>query len=275
MGKVRTTTVVFELPQRLGILQYVEYEPPRREWCTKDGCPYEGVLTAEGCKKGVCLRYRVWVFSKDGRQWKPGERLRKRREEEGGGRCLRQQVADALMELAERSFAIEVNSECGIAINGVAVSRPHCRSVDECVKQMLEEYRRKLEGPPPPRRNPEEEEYEALLQQHLWLRWWSRDMVLDALRHDRRTLQSLLHRLNEVPHFVAGFLGRFDLDLRCIIDIYRSINGYCISFCVKDFDPRTYCYEPDRGWYATPQPKFLRLKPLEDGKLTEIYTVGG
>jgi hypothetical protein len=45
--KVKTVVSVFELPQRLGILQYVEYEPPRG-WCTNDGCLYEGVLTAEG-----------------------------------------------------------------------------------------------------------------------------------------------------------------------------------------------------------------------------------
>ncbi len=38
------TAAVFELPQRLGILQYVEYEPPRG-WCT-DRCLYVGVLTA-------------------------------------------------------------------------------------------------------------------------------------------------------------------------------------------------------------------------------------
>jgi hypothetical protein len=28
--KVKTVAVVFELPQKLGILQYVEYEPPPR-----------------------------------------------------------------------------------------------------------------------------------------------------------------------------------------------------------------------------------------------------
>jgi hypothetical protein len=42
--KVKTTAAVFELPQRLGILQDVEYESPRG-WCT-DRCLYEGVLTA-------------------------------------------------------------------------------------------------------------------------------------------------------------------------------------------------------------------------------------
>jgi hypothetical protein len=40
--KIKTTAAVFELPQKLGVLQYVEYEPPPREWCT-DGCLYEGV----------------------------------------------------------------------------------------------------------------------------------------------------------------------------------------------------------------------------------------
>ena len=70
--KIKTTAAVFELPQKLGILQYVEYEPPPREWCTSDGCLYEGVLTAEGCRRGVCVRYRVWVHSRDRRRWEAG-----------------------------------------------------------------------------------------------------------------------------------------------------------------------------------------------------------
>jgi hypothetical protein len=85
--KVKTVVSVFDLPQRLGVLQYVEYEPPPREWCTEDGCPYEGVLTAEGCKKDVCVRYRVWVHSKDGRRWDVKERWTRRRDEDVGG-CI-------------------------------------------------------------------------------------------------------------------------------------------------------------------------------------------
>jgi hypothetical protein len=50
--RIRTTAAVFELPQKLGILQYVEYEPPPREWCAGGGCLYEEVLTAEGCRRG-------------------------------------------------------------------------------------------------------------------------------------------------------------------------------------------------------------------------------
>jgi hypothetical protein len=97
--KIKTVAAVFELPQKLGILQYVEYEPPR-EWCT-DGCLYEGLLTAEGCRKGICIKYRVWVWSKDKRRWEAKEKWRRRRDEDVGG-CIWQQVADALGELADR-----------------------------------------------------------------------------------------------------------------------------------------------------------------------------
>ncbi len=74
-GVYMTTAAVFELPQRLGILQYVEYEPPGG-WCT-DRCLYVGVLTAEGCRKGLCVRYRG-VHSGDGRRWRVREAWRRR-----------------------------------------------------------------------------------------------------------------------------------------------------------------------------------------------------
>ncbi len=82
--KVKTVASVFELPQRLGVLQYVEYEPSPRELCTSEGCLYEGLLTAEGCRKGVCVKYHVWVHSRDRRRWEAKERWRRRRDEEVG-----------------------------------------------------------------------------------------------------------------------------------------------------------------------------------------------
>jgi len=143
---MRVEVSLFELPTLLGIPQHVEYEPPPREWCTPDGCPHEGILTAEGCRKGVCIRYRAWGFSWDGRRWTAKGRLRGKRDEEGGG-CLRQQVADALWEVAER-FEVEVDRECGIVVNGVYIGRVSCRTVDECVGEILREYERRSREPP-------------------------------------------------------------------------------------------------------------------------------
>jgi hypothetical protein len=159
------TAAVFELPQKLGILQYVEYEPPPKEWCTIE-CLYEGLLTAEGCKKGICVCYRVLVWSKDRKKWEAKERWRRRRDEDAGG-CIKQQVADALWELAEKydvgvwykrveekvGIRYEVHVYCGPVVNGVELDQPQCRTAEECVKQILEDYRREVEKmrePPPP-----------------------------------------------------------------------------------------------------------------------------
>ncbi len=169
--KIKTTAAVFELPQRLGVLQYVEYEPPPKEWCTNDGCLYEGMLTAEGCRRGVCVRYRVWVHSRDRRTWEVKEKWRKRREEAGG--CIRQQVADALWELSEKydvgvwyeyrrvgTWINQYDVFCGVVVNGVRLDQPHCRTVEDCVRQILEDYKREVERlsePPPPPPDPAEE----------------------------------------------------------------------------------------------------------------------
>jgi hypothetical protein len=154
--KIKTTAAAFELPQKLGILQYMEHEPPPREWSTSEGCLYEGVLTAEGCRKGVCVRYRVWVYSRDRRRWEVKEKWRSRDEEAGG--CIRQQVADALWELSGRfevglwyeyvRVGVGINQYdvfCGVVVNGVKLDQPHCRSAEECVEEMLRDYRREVE----------------------------------------------------------------------------------------------------------------------------------
>jgi len=163
--RIRTMAAVFELPQKLGVLQYVEYEPPPREWCTSDGCLYEGVLTAEGCRKGICVKYRVWVHSRDRRRWEIGERWRRRRDEEAGG-CIRQQVADALWELSGKydvgvwyeyrrvgMWVDQYDVFCGVVVDGVRLYQPQCRSVEDCVRQILEDYKREVERlrePPQP-----------------------------------------------------------------------------------------------------------------------------
>jgi hypothetical protein len=154
--KIKITAVVFELPQKLGILQYVEYEPPPREWCV-NGCLYEGLLTAEGCRKGVCVRYRVFVWSKDRKTWRTKEKWRRRRGEDLGG-CLRQAVAEALWELAGKydvgvwyeykRLGIGINQYevfCGVVVNGVKLYQPYCRTVEDCVRRILEDYKREVE----------------------------------------------------------------------------------------------------------------------------------
>jgi hypothetical protein len=206
--KIKTTASVFELPKRLGIIQQVEYELPRREWCAEDGCLYEGVLTAEGCRKGICVKYRVWVHSRDRRRWEAKEKWRRRRDEDVGG-CIRQQVADALWELAGRfevglwyeyvRVGMGINQYdvfCGVVVNGVRLGQPHCRTAEECVEQILEEYKHEVERlstPPPP---PPPDLAEELLREYPelgafgveWVRKWLdlRDRLIEIAKVLRR-----------------------------------------------------------------------------------------
>jgi hypothetical protein len=99
-----------------------------------------------------------------------GERWRRQRDEEAGG-CIRQQVADALWVLSDVGVWYEykrvgtwINQYdvfCGVVMGGVRLDQPHCRTAEDCVKQILEDYRREVERmrepPPPPPPDPAEE----------------------------------------------------------------------------------------------------------------------
>jgi len=272
-NKIKTAAPVFELPQRLGILQYVEYEPPPKEWCS-DGCLYEGVLTAEGCRKGICIKYRVWVHSRDRRQWEARERWRKRRNEESG--WLNQWVADALMELSER-HVIEIDRYRTIIIDGTPIGVPSCRSAEECYREILSELKRAREAPPPPPPpDPAEEEYKMLIERFPIVRTWRKDIVIDLIRKEKKQLLETLEKLAnpEVPDIVPLFLSRFDVSLGCGVEVYRGIetDEYCISFCVKDIMPRImrYCYSKGGGW----RPLEGTLRPFKVGivdGLRDVY----
>ncbi len=282
--KIKTTASVFELPQKLGILQYVEYEPPPREWCTSDGCLYEGVLTAEGCRKGVCIKYRVWVWSKDRRRWEAKERWRRRRSEEAGG-CIKQQVADALWELSGKydvgvwyervRVGVWVNQYdvfCGVVVNGVRLSQPHCRTVEDCVKQILEEYKREVEKmkepPPPPLPDPAEEllkEYPELEAFGVdWVRKWAvlKERLVEIAKVLRRypwmvevikqRPMSILH-----PYMVEVYVTR-DGSEACL-----SLNPP-IAFCARDGAVREVRLELE----------FKRYEVYED-KIREVYRPKG
>jgi hypothetical protein len=281
--KIRATAVVFELPQKLGILQYVEYEPPPREWCTNDGCLYEGVLTAEGCKRGVCIKYRVWVHSRDRRRWEAKERWRRRSEEVGG--CIKQQVADALWELSDRfdvglwyeyrRVGMGINQYdvfCGVVVNGVRLSQPHCRTVEDCVRQILEDYKRELERlrepPQPPPPGPAEKllrewpELEAFGVE--WVRKWVilRDRLVEIAKVLRRfpwMIEVIKQRPMSIPH-------------PYMVEAYVARDGS--EMCLSLNPPKAFCARDGAVKEVRLELEFKRYETYED-KIREVYRPKG
>jgi hypothetical protein len=90
----------------------------------------------------------------------------------------------------------EVHVYCNVVVNGVRLSQPHCRTVNECAGQTLEEYKREVERlrtpPPPPPPYPAEEllrEYPELSAFGVeWIRKWLvlRDRLVEIVKVVRR-----------------------------------------------------------------------------------------
>jgi len=282
--KIKTVAVVFELPQKLGILQYVEYEPPPREWCTSEGCLYEGLLTVEGCKRGVCIKYRVWVWSKDRKRWEVKEKWRRRRDENAGG-CIRQQVADALWELAGRfevgvwyeyrRVAAGVNQYdvfCGVVVNGVRLYQPHCRSVEDCVRQILEDYKREVEKmkepPPPPPPDPAEEllrewpELGAFGTE--WVRKW-----LDL----RERLVEIAKVMRRYPWMVDVIKQRpMSILHPYAVEVYMARDGS--EACISLTSSKAFCAQNGAVKEVRLELEFKRYEEYEE-KMREVYRPKG
>jgi hypothetical protein len=240
--KVKTVAAVFELPQRLGILQHIEYEPPPREWCTNDGCLYEGVLTAEGCRRGVCIKYRVWVHSRDRRRWEVKERWRRRRDEEAGG-CIRQQVVDALWELA--------------------------------VEEMLRDYRREVERlrePPEPALVVRSDPVEELLKEWPelevfgveWVRKW-----LDL----RERLIEIAKVMRKFPWIVDVVKQRpMSIFHPYVVEVYVARDGSDV--CLSLTSSKAYCAQDGSVREVRLELEFKRYETHEE-KIREVYRPKG
>jgi hypothetical protein len=283
--KVKTVASVFELPQKLGILQNIEYEPPRREWCTGDGCLYEGLLTAEGCRKGICVRYRVLVHSKDRRTWGVKERWRRRRDEEAGG-CIRQQVADALWEVFERGMDVGVWYEykrvgtwlhqfdvfCGVEVNGVRLDQPYCRTAEECVEEILRDYKREVERlrepPPPPPPDPAEE----LLREWPELEAFGVDWVKKWL--------ALRERLVEIAKVMRRFPWMVDVIRQrpmsilhpYTVEVYVARDGS--EACLSLTPSKAYCARDGAAREVKLELEF-KLYEVYEEKIREVYKPKG
>jgi hypothetical protein len=286
--RIRTTAAVFELPQKLGVLQYVEYEPPPKEWCTSDGCLYEGLLTAEGCRRGVCVRYRVWVHSRDRRRWEVGERWRRRRDEDVGG-CIKQQVADALWELSGK-YDVGVWYEyvrvgagvnqcdvfCGVVVDGVKLDQPYCRAVEECVEQILEDYKRELERfrePPEPALVVKIDPVEELLREYPELSAFGVEWVRAWAPHARERLVEIAKVLRRFPWMVevvrqrpVGILHPY------AVEVYVARDGSDV--CLSLTSSKAYCAQDGAVKEVKLELEFKRYETYED-KTREVYRPKG
>ncbi len=271
---IKTVATVFELPSKLGILQYVEYEPRR----------YEGLLTAEGCRRGVCVKYKAIVVSEDGKRWQIKGLIRESMVSLGG--CIRQQVADALWELAGR-YEVGVWYDvkmvgfpypnrrivtCGIVVNGVRLDQPNCVDVDDCIETILRYYRyalEKMREPPQTEANPAEE----LLQKWPELQAFGVDWVRAWAPHARERLIEIAKAMRRYPWMMEVIKkGPLDNFNPYTVEVYAAKDSTVV--CLSLSQLRTYCAQNGAVRAVKLGLEFSRYEVYE-GKKWAVYRPKG
>jgi hypothetical protein len=232
----------------------------------------------------VCVRYRVWVHSRDRRKWEVKEKWRRRRDEEVG-RCLRQQVADALWELAEkynvgvwyeyRRVGMGVNQYdvfCGVVVNGVRLGQPHCRTAEECARQTLEDYKREVEKMKEPPTLPPPDPAEELLREWPELgafgtEWVKKWLVLrERLIEIAKTLRKFPWMVDVVRQRPMSILHPY------MVEVYVAVDRS--EVCLSLNQLKAYCARNGVVKAVKLELEFNRYETYEE-KIREVYRPKG
>ncbi len=138
-------------------------------------------------------------------------------------------------------FRYETYVFCGVVVNGVELDQPHCRTVDECIKQILEEYKREVErlrepSPPPPP-DPAEEllrewpELQAFGVE--WVRKWA--ILKERLVEIAKVLRRFPWMVEVVKQRPMNILHPY------MIEVYVARDGS--EACLSLNPPKAFCVQ--------------------------------
>jgi len=197
-------------------------------------------------------------------------------------------VADASWELADR-FDVGVWYEyrgvgmwvnqydvfCGVVVNGVKLYQPQCRAVEECVEEILRDYRREVERlkePPEPALVIKIDSVEELLREWPelgafgteWVRKW---LVL------RDRLVEIASVLRRYPWMVEVVKQRpMSILHPYMVEVYVAKDGS--EACLSLNPPKAYCARDGAVKETRLELAFSRYEVYGD-KIREVYRPKG
>jgi len=165
----------------------------------------------------------------------------------------------------------EVHVYCGPVVNGVELNQPQCRTVNECAKQILEEYKselKRLKEPPKPSPDPAEE----LLREWPELQAFGVDWV--------RKWLDLRERLIEIAKVLRRFPWMDEVVRQrpmnilhpYMIEVYVTVDGS--EACLSLNPPNAFCARDGAVKEVRLELEFKRYEACED-KTREVYRPKG
>jgi len=215
------------------------------------------------------------------------ERWRRRSEEVGG--CLRQQVAEALWELSGRydvgvwyeyvRVGVGINQYevfCGVVVNGVKLYQPQCRSVEDCVRQILEDYKREVEKmnePPKPALVFKYDPVEELLREWPELEAFGVEWVRAWAPHSKERLVEIAKVMRRFPWMVEVVRQKpVSNPHPYLVEVYVAMDGS--EVCLSLNQLKAYCAKDGAVKEVRLELEFKRYEVYED-KIRGVYRPKG
>jgi hypothetical protein len=164
---------------------------------------------------------------------------------------------------------------CGVVVNGVRLYQPHCRVVDECVEEMLRDYRREVERlrePPEPALVIKIDPVEELLREYPelgafgveWVRKW-----LDL----RDRLVEIAKALRKFP-WTVGVVRQRPMNILhpYMVEVYVAKDGS--EACISLTSSKAYCAQNGAVKEVRLELEFSRYEVYEE-KIREVYRPKG
>jgi len=164
---------------------------------------------------------------------------------------------------------------CGVVVNGVKLDQPYCRAVDECIKQILEDYKRELEKlrePPKPALVIKVDPAEELLKEYPelsafgvdWVRKWLdlRDRLIEIAKVMRRypwMVDVIKQRPMSIVHPYT-------------VEVYVARDGSDV--CLSLTSSKAFCAQNGAVKDTKLELEFSRYETYED-KIREVYRPKG
>jgi hypothetical protein len=166
----------------------------------------------------------------------------------------------------------EVHVYCGPVVDGVELDQPHCRTAEECARQILEEYKREVERlrtpPPPPPPDPAEEllrEWPELGAFGVeWVRKWL--VLRDRLIEIAKILRRFPRMVDAIRQRPMSILHPYTVE----VYVTKDRSDVCLSLN----PPKAYCAQNGSVREVKLELEFSRYETYED-KIREVYRPKG
>jgi len=132
---------------------------------------------------------------------------------------------------------------CGVVVNGVKLYQPHCRSVEDCVRQILEDYKREVEKmnePPQPALVIKIDPVEELLREWPELGAFGTEWVRAWAPHAKEELVEIAKIMQRFPWMVEVVRQRpVSHPHPYMVEVYVAADGS--EACLSLNQLKTYC----------------------------------